>query len=81
MSFNPELNKQAVEVLFSQKHKSPIHPPIFYNGTEITRVDEHKHLGLILVPKLTFIKRIISKSTTAKRNIGILKQLSPYLPL
>ena len=81
MSFNPEPNKQAVEVLFSIKNKSPIHPPIFFNGIEITRVDEHKHLGLILDPKLTFVKHIISKIKIARRNIGILKQLSTYLPL
>ena len=46
MSFNSEPNKQAVEVMFSTKNKSPIHHPIFFNGIEVTRVDEYKHLGL-----------------------------------
>ena len=76
LSFNPEPNKQAVEVLFSTKHTSPIHPTYLFQW-----VDEHEHLGLILDPTLTFIKHIISKSKIAGRNIGILKQLSPYLPL
>ena len=57
ISFNPEPNKQAVELLFSPKHKSPIHLPIFFNGTEVTRIDEHKHLGLILEPKSTLINQ------------------------
>ena len=81
MSFNPEPNKQAVEVLFSTKNKSTIHPPIFFNRTEVTRVDERKHFEFILDPKLTFIKHIISKPKTARRNIGILKKISLYLPL
>ena len=57
MYFDPEPNKQAVEVLFSTKEKYLIHPPVFFNGIEVTRVDEHKHLGLILDPKLTFISQ------------------------
>ena len=81
MSFNPEPNKQAVEVLFSKRNKSPVHPPIFFNGIEVTRVDEHKHLGLNVDPKLTFEKHIISKSKVARKNIGILKHLYPYIPL
>ena len=30
MSFNPDVNKQAVEVLFSQKNKAQVHPPPLY---------------------------------------------------
>ena len=29
MSFNPDINKQAVEVTFSQKRVVPYHPPLF----------------------------------------------------
>ena len=32
MSFNPDPNKQAIEVLFSQKMNSPIHPPLYFNN-------------------------------------------------
>ena len=81
MSFNPEPNKQAVEILFTRKKKSPQHPPIFFNGVQVTRVDEHKHLGLILDPKLTFQKHIVSKTKIAPKHIGTLKQFSRYLPL
>ena len=81
MSFNPEPNKQPVEVLFPTKNKSHIHPPILFNGIEVTRVDEHKHLRLIPDPRLSFIKHIITKSKIVRRNISILKQLSPCLPL
>ena len=42
--FYPEPNKQAVEVLFSTKHKSPLILHIFFNGIEVTSVGHHKHL-------------------------------------
>ena len=73
--FNSEINKQAVEVLFSKK--TPIHPPIFFDGIEVTRVDGHKHFGLILDPTLD----MVSKSKVARKNIAFLKQFSLYLPL
>ena len=48
MEFNPDPTKQAKEVLFSCKKKSPVHPVLVFNGTAVTKVDEHKHLGLTL---------------------------------
>ena len=44
-------------------------------------IDEHKHFGLILAPKLSFSKHITSKIKIARKHIGILKQMSAYLPL
>ena len=54
MSFNPDVNKQEVEVLFSHKIKQNHHPPLFFNNMVVTKVDEHKHLGLIFDSTLTF---------------------------
>ena len=54
LEFNPDPTKQATELLFSCKNKPSAHPPLFFNGTIVTKVDEHKHLGLIL-DKKTFI--------------------------
>ena len=81
MSFNPDPNKQAEEILFSNKLKSPDHPPIFFNNAEVKRVENHKHLGLILDPKLSFSQHLSEKIATARKGIGIIKHLSPYLPL
>ena len=81
MSFNPDLTKQAEEILFTQKHNSPVHPPIYFNDIEVKRVSDHKHLGLILDPKLSFAKHISEKISTARKGIGIIKHLAPYLPL
>ena len=81
MCFNPDPNKQAEEILFSNKTKSPDHPLLFFNNIEVKRVDDHKHLGLILDSKLTFSKHIKEKISTARKGIGIIKHLSPHLPL
>ena len=51
LEFNPDPSKQATELLFSCKKSRPNHPPLFFNGTPVTNVKEHKHLGLILDSK------------------------------
>ena len=81
MSFNPDPTKQAEEILFSCKRKSPNHPPIYFNGTEVKRVIHHKHLGLILDPKLSFTKHINEKIVVARKGIGAMKHIATYLPL
>ena len=32
MKFNPDISKQAVEIVFSNKYKKPNHPPISFGG-------------------------------------------------
>ena len=81
MAFNPEPNKQAVEILFSHKNNSFYHPPLIFNGSIVSKVNVHKHLGLILDPKLSFVSHIDEKIKKAKKVIGILKYLSQYIPL
>ena len=81
MSFNPDPTKQAEEILFSRKLKNTDHPPIYFNDIEVKRVSDHKHLGLILDSKLSFAKHICEKISTARKGIGIIKHLAPYLPL
>ena len=81
MSFNPEPSKQAVEILFSQKKIKPAHPPLFFHGLIVNKVNHHKHLGLIIDSKLTFSNRIIEQINKSRKLLGILKLLSSYLPL
>ena len=54
MQFNPDKNKQAIQVIFSQKRDTPVHSPLFFNGSEVVIKTEHKYLGMILDSKLTF---------------------------
>ena len=79
LEFNPDPTKQATEV--SVKKSKPVHPPLWFNGQVVKTMADQKHLGLILDSKLTFTKHINSKIVTAKKNLGIIKHLSKYLPI
>ena len=81
MQFNPDRNKQATEVLFSCKKSSPNHPQLIFNGTAVTKVNEQKHLALIIDSSLSFEKHLNEKIIKAKKNVGILKHLLKFLPL
>ena len=80
MSFNPDPQKQAVELIFSTKRIEMNHPEVCFDNIPVMKVDEHKHLGIILDSKLflsTHIKAAVSK---ARKGVGLLKYLSKYLP-
>ena len=81
LEFNPDPSKQATELLFSCKKSSPNHPPLFFNGTPVTSVKKHIHLGLIFDSKLSFDKHVDEKIIKAKKGIVIIKHLSKFLPL
>ena len=81
MEFNPDPTKQATKVLFSCKKSTPHHPQIIFNGTVVAKVNEQKHLGLILDSGLSFEKYLNEKIMKAKKNIGIIKHFSKFLPL
>ena len=54
MSFNPDPNKQAQEVIFSRKLNKLDHPSLNFNNTVVIQSTTHKHLGMILDTKLDF---------------------------
>ena len=80
MSFNPDPQKQAVELTFSRKKLEIDHPVILFNDIPVKKVTEHKHLGIILDSKLSFSAHIKSAISKARKGIGLLKYLSKYLP-
>ena len=63
MAFNPEVNKEAVEIVFSQKRNKLHHPTLFFNGSVVCKVESYKYLGLTLELQLTFINHINSNRT------------------
>ena len=81
MEFNPDPTKQATEVLFSCKKSSPNHPQRILDGLAIAKVNDQKHLGLILDSRLCFEKHLNEKIMKSEKNVGILKHLSKFLPL
>ena len=80
MSFNPDLRNQAVEMKFSMKRVEMNHLEIRLNNIPIRKVDEHKHLGIILDPKLSFSAHIKAAISKARKGIGLLTHLSKFLP-
>ena len=80
MSFNPNPQKQAVELLFSRKRSETDHPVILFNNIPVKEVNEHKHLGIILDSKLSFAPHIKTAISKTRKGIGLLKYLSKYLP-
>ena len=64
MEFNSDPSKQATEVLFSCKKVSP---QLTFNGTVIKKVNEQKHLGLILDSGLSFKKHLDEKIIIGKK--------------
>ena len=81
ISFNPDPNKQAVEVIFSRKSKQIHNPEIYFNGVEVKTVKSHKHLGLILDSKLTFVSHIYEEISKARKGLGIIKSVSHFLTI
>ena len=76
MQFNPDKNKDSVQVIFSQKKEAVAHPPVF---SEFVVKVEHKHLGMILDSKLSFQSHVREAIIKARKGIGIIRFLSKYV--
>ena len=73
MQFNPNTNKQANEVIFSQESNSS-------NLTYPPYPLDQKHLGIVLDSKLSFNTHVAQKIKTCNKLIGLIKRLSINLP-
>ena len=80
MSFNPDLNRQAQEVVFSRKLNKSSHPKMFFNNSPVVCASWQKHLGMFLEDSLNFSYHIKEKMSKAMKGIGIIKKLSKTLP-
>ena len=80
MSFNPEVTKQAQEVIFSCKNKKVTHPTVYLNNSLVTQSSSQKHLGIHLDDKLNFIHHIKENISKANKGIGVIKKLNNTLP-
>ena len=78
--FNPEVTKQAQEVIFSRKSQKVTHPTVYLNNSPVTWSSSQKHLGIHLDEKLNFIHHIKEKISKANIGIGVIKKLNNTLP-
>ena len=67
-------------MLFSRKHIAIDDSEIRFDNSPVTKVNEHKYLGVILNSKLSFSAYINAAISKAKRGLGGLRLLSRYLP-
>ena len=80
MSFNPDPNKQAQEVIFSRKLKNIRHPPLIFNKSKLFQSKTQKHLGLLLDNRLSFEEYLIAMGAKVSRTIALLHKLQHLLP-
>ena len=80
MIFNPDLTKQAPEVIFSRKTKKLLHPYLSFNDIPIKNSISQKHLALTLDVKLNFVEHIKNITQKISKTIGLLRKFQPVLP-
>ena len=80
MSFNPDLYKQAQEVIFSRKLNKSSHPKIFFKNEPVVCANWPKHLGIFLDESVNFSYHIKEKMSKAMKEIGIIKKLVKRFP-
>ena len=66
IELQPDLKKQAQEVIFSRKITKKNYPKIFFNNISLSKADSQKHMGLHLDLKLSFDINITTVLTNIK---------------
>ena len=79
MVFNPDITKQAIEVIFSVKKNKPVHPELTFNGIPVAREGHTQHLGVHLDSRLNFCKHITEAIRKATKGLSLMKFLSKYV--
>ena len=80
MSFNPDTNKQAQEIISSHRLQKPNHASLTFHGTSITQSEMKKHLEMFLDSKLDFKEHIQNVFNKVSKTIGLLRKLQKILP-
>ena len=80
MSFNPDPNKQAQELIFSRKVQTTNHPSLFFNENVVPKTTLQKYLGMFLDSKLNFSGHLKTIFQKTNKTIGLLRKLQTLLP-
>jgi hypothetical protein len=76
VTFSPP---KTEEMIITTKTTKRVDPALTLNGTEIIKVESHKHLGLILASDLSWSEHVKSISTKANRVLNYLLPLKMKL--
>ena len=74
MRFNLDPDKQAQEVIFSNKIKID-HPPLYFDQSLLKLSSTHKHLGMVLDTILDFNLHLKNVQNKVNKTLALL----PYL--
>ena len=80
MSFNPDISKQAHEVIFSRKRSITPHPSLTFNNIPVAQTSSQKHLGMHLDKKLNFEEHLRKVESKVNKTIAIIRKLQNVLP-
>ena len=75
MSFDPDISKQAHEVVFSRKNFKISHPSLTLNNIPVAQVGSLKHLGISLDSEPNFDEHLRNIKSKVNRIIGIIRNL------
>ena len=75
MSFNPDINKQAQEAIFSRKLQKSNHLSLTFNGTSVTQSEIQRHFEMFMDLKLDFKEHIQKVLNKVIKTIGLLRKL------
>ena len=80
ISFNPDPNKPAHEVLFSRKISNTTHSITNFDNVQVQRANHQRHLSITLDEKLNFKSDIDKILTKASKGSTAIKRLRNSLP-
>ena len=80
MNFNPDVAKQAQEVVFSREGIATNHATVYFNNDLVIRENFQKHLGLFLDSNLNFSGHINEKIKKATKGINVIRKMNLPLP-
>ena len=79
MIFNPDLTKQAQEVILSRKLNKPVHPSLTFNKSQVSQTEFQNHLGVILDNKPNFNEHLEGVLDKISKTIGLIRKFQPIL--
>ena len=80
MSFNPNISKQAHEIIFPRKRCIAFHPPATFNKIPVADANSQKHLGMKLDKELNFEEHLSKVGSMVNTTIGIIGKLRNLHP-
>ena len=81
MCFNPDISKQAHEIIFTRKRSIASHPPLTFNNAPAAQKISHKYLGLQVDKKLSFKEHLSKVESKVNKTIGFILPRSTLLTI